>query len=187
MQKTAGPEKFSFYLISRIDGVKTRKNWFLSKSLEFEASVWSLCFFVSMFLCFFLAWSVCFYVSLFLCFGSFVSFYPGLFVSMFLSFYLSCFYIPMFLCFFASFFVSFVSSCLLCFSVCFFLCCYDSLFLRLDLAEVHISLCLFSSFFIFWFYFWSNLIFGFFKSLFLWFYFSEYYMQQKRQEFASHT
>ena len=126
MQKTAGPEKFSFYLISRIDGVKTRKNWFLSKSLEFEASVWSLCFFVSMFLCFFLAWSVCFYVSLFLCFGSFVSFYPGLFVSMFLSFYLSCFYIPMFLCTLLSLFRCFFVSVSMFRSLCF--CFFVSLF-----------------------------------------------------------
>ena len=40
MQKTAGPEKFSFYLISRIDDVKTWKNWFLRQFLEFEASVY---------------------------------------------------------------------------------------------------------------------------------------------------
>ena len=39
MQKTVGPEKFSFYLISRIDDVKTCKNWFLRQFLEFEASV----------------------------------------------------------------------------------------------------------------------------------------------------
>ena len=39
MQKTAGPEKFSFYLILRIDDVKTCKNWFLGQFLEFEASV----------------------------------------------------------------------------------------------------------------------------------------------------
>ena len=32
-------KKFSFYLISRIDGVKTCKNWFLRQFLEFEASV----------------------------------------------------------------------------------------------------------------------------------------------------
>ena len=75
MQKTAGPKKFSFYPISRIDGVKTCKNWFLSKSLEVEASVWSLFFFVSMFLCFFVPGSLCFDVSLFLCFCSYVSLY----------------------------------------------------------------------------------------------------------------
>ena len=41
MQKTAGPKKFSFYLILRIDGVKTCKNWYLSPFLEFEALVWT--------------------------------------------------------------------------------------------------------------------------------------------------
>ena len=40
MQKTAGPKKFSFYLISHIDGVKTCKNSFLGQILKFEASVW---------------------------------------------------------------------------------------------------------------------------------------------------
>ena len=39
MQKTAGSKKFSFYLISRIDGVKTCKNWFLRHFFEFEVSV----------------------------------------------------------------------------------------------------------------------------------------------------
>jgi len=38
-KKTAGSKKFSFYLISRIVGVKTCKNWFLREFLEFEASV----------------------------------------------------------------------------------------------------------------------------------------------------
>ena len=40
MQKTAGSKKFSFYLISHIDGVKTCKNSFFGQFLEFEASVW---------------------------------------------------------------------------------------------------------------------------------------------------
>jgi hypothetical protein len=33
------PEKFSFYLILRIDDVKTCKNWFLRQFLEFEVPV----------------------------------------------------------------------------------------------------------------------------------------------------
>ena len=103
MQKTAGPKKFSFYLISRIDGVKTCKNWFLSKSLEVEASVWSLFFFVSMFLCFFVPRSLCFDVSLFLCFCSYVSLYLDFIVSMFL-----CFCASLFLCLFASLFLCFL-------------------------------------------------------------------------------
>ena len=108
MQKTAGPEKFSFYLISRIDGVKARKNWFLSKSLEFVASVWYLCFFVSMFLCFFVPWSLCSDVSLFLCFMflySYVSLYLGFIVSTIL-----CFCALLFLCLFASLFLCFFVS-----------------------------------------------------------------------------
>ena len=127
MQKTAGPEKFSFYLISRIDGVKTRKNWFLSKSLEFEASVWSLCFFVSLFLCFFVSWSLCFDVSLFLWFCSFLCTLVSLFRCFFLSiFHVSvflCFCIPMFLCTLLSFFRCFFVSVpmFLCFFVSFFL------------------------------------------------------------------
>merc|ERR1719378_1553125 len=92
-KKTAGPKKFSFYPISRIDGVKTCKNWFLSKSLEVEASVWSLFFFVFMFLCFFVPRSLCFDVSLFLCFCSYVSLYLDFIVSMFL-----CFLVSLFLC-----------------------------------------------------------------------------------------
>ena len=122
MQKTAGPEKFSFYLISRIDGVKTCKNWFLSKSLEVEASVWSLFFFVSMFLCFFVPGSLCFDVSLFLCFCSYVSLYLDFIVSMFL-----CLCASLFLCLFASL----------------FLCFLVSLFLCLNFVKVHINLCLF--------------------------------------------
>ena len=121
MQKTAGPKKFSFYPISRIDGVKTCKNWFLSKSPEVEASVWSLFFFVSMFLCFFVPWSLCFDVSLFLCFCSYVSLYLDFIVSMFL-----CFCASLFLCLFASL----------------FLCFLVSLFLCLNFAKVHINLCL---------------------------------------------
>ena len=39
MQKTAGPKKFSFYLILRIDGVKTCKKRCLGQFLEFEALV----------------------------------------------------------------------------------------------------------------------------------------------------
>ena len=133
MQKTAGPEKFSFYLISRIDGVKTCKNWFLSKSLEFEASVWSLCCFVFMFLCFFAPWSLCLYVSLFRCF----------FLSMFhLSIFL-CFYVPWFHCFSDSLFLFFVSLAL-CFFASVFLCLF----------------CLFCLFFLFCFfvYFFSLLL-----------------------------
>ena len=122
MQKTAGPKKFSFYPISRIDGVKTCKNWFLSKSLEVEASVWSLFFFVSMFLCFFVPGSLCFDVSLFLCFCSYVSLYLDFIVSMFL-----CLCASLFLCLFASL----------------FLCFLVSLFLCLNFAKVHINLCLF--------------------------------------------
>ena len=124
MQKTAGPKKFSFYPISRIDGVKTCKNWFLSKTLEVEAFVWSLFFFVSMFLCFFVPGSLCFDVSLFLCFCSYVSLYLDFIVSMFL-----CFCASLFLCLFASL----------------FLCFLVSLFLCLNFAKVHINLCLFTS------------------------------------------
>ena len=40
MQKNAGSEKFSFYLVSHIDIVKTDKNSFLGQFLDFEASVW---------------------------------------------------------------------------------------------------------------------------------------------------
>ena len=123
MQKNAGPKKFSFYLISRIDGVKMCKNWFLSKSLEIEASVWSLFFFVSMFLCFFVPGSLCFDVSLFLCFCSYVSLYLDFNVSMFL-----CLCASLFLCLFGSL----------------FLCFLVSLFLCLNFAKVHINLCLFS-------------------------------------------
>ena len=122
MQKTAGPKKFSFYPISHIDGVKTCKNWFLSKILEVEAFVWSLFFFVSMFLCFFVPRSLCFDVSLFLCFCSYVSLYLDFIVSMFL-----CLCASLFLCLFASL----------------FLCFLVSLFLCLNFAKVHINLCLF--------------------------------------------
>ena len=37
--KNRRSKKFSFYLISRIDGVKTCKNWFSRQFLEFEAYV----------------------------------------------------------------------------------------------------------------------------------------------------
>ena len=108
MQKTAGPKKFSFYPISRIDGVKTCKNWFLSKSLEVEASVWSLFFFVSMFLCFIVPGSLCFDVSLFPCFCFYVSLYLGFIVSI-------GFIVSMFLCFCASLFLCLFASLFLCF------------------------------------------------------------------------
>ena len=121
MQKTAGPEKFSFYLISRIDDVKTRKNWFLSKSLEFEASVWSLCFFVSMFVCFFVPRSLCSDVSLFCLF----MFHVSIFL---------CFFIPWFHCFKDSLFLRSFVSLSLCFFASLFLCLF----------------CVFVSFCVFW-------------------------------------
>ena len=120
MQKTAGPEKFSFYLISRIDAVKMRKNWFLSKSLEFEASAWSLCFIVSMFLCFFY---VGLFVSMFLCFYGSVPMFLCTLVSLFRCLFLSIFHVSIFLCFFVPCFFSSDVSLLLC------LCSYASLFL----------------------------------------------------------
>lgn len=109
-------QKIPFYPISRFDGVKTCKHWFLGQFLKFEASLWSLWFFVSMFLCsyvsfvpwFFLFWL--FFFSMFQCspffctFFSFQCFFVSMFhVSLYLGFFglmFLCFFVLMVLCFF---------------------------------------------------------------------------------------
>ena len=153
-KRTAGPEKFSFYLLSRIYGVKTYKNW-LFKQISW---VWNicmvsllLCFYVSMFLC---SLYLCLFVSmflLFLCFCSYVSLYFGFLcfdVSLFL---FLCSYVPMFLCSYVPSYLGFIVSISLCFCASLLLCLFASLFLCFFVSLSPLSLwsLLFPCFFVF--------------------------------------